>query len=363
MSHMVYTTADGRYSMAYKGEIPWHQLGQEVKGLATEEEWALAAALDFELNDSKVLFLDDSQQAQVMGDQKVLYRSDTKEALSIVHKSYKVVQPIEVLKFFREQVEAHEMEIETAGSLFGGRKIWALAKINQDILVGDRKREKDIVSPYFLLVTSCDKSLRTMVKRVDIRVVCWNTMDAALGRGGDYATLTHRSEFNAENQDRMKAEIGMIAENIEKEQEVFNHMAETKISTRDALGFFMKVLTPSIDQDNVDLAKLSTRKLQQVFNAYQQSPGSDLYTAKDTLWGAVNAVTHIVDHNPAARSNNARLDNAWFGQGNGQKNRAIDLAAKIIEREEKKNILDEILGTAKDSDVADIDNVIKLFAA
>lgn len=61
-------------------------------------------------------------------DSKVLYHSDTLEPLSVVSQRYNVVQPHERLHFYQNLVEIDGFELETAGSLKGGRKLWALAR-------------------------------------------------------------------------------------------------------------------------------------------------------------------------------------------------------------------------------------------
>lgn len=64
-------------------------------------------------------------------DQKVLYRSDTKAPLSVVSARYQVVQPREILEFYRDLTEVGGFELETAGVLKEGREFWALAKTGQ----------------------------------------------------------------------------------------------------------------------------------------------------------------------------------------------------------------------------------------
>jgi hypothetical protein len=62
---------------------------------------------------------------------RAAYRSDTKAALSVVSSRYQVVQPKEILEFYRDLTEISGFELETAGVLKEGKKIWALAKTNQ----------------------------------------------------------------------------------------------------------------------------------------------------------------------------------------------------------------------------------------
>ena len=65
---------------------------------------------------------------RTFADNKVLYRSDTHAPLSVVSQRYQVVQPREILEFYRDLTEISGFELETAGRFKGGRKIWALAK-------------------------------------------------------------------------------------------------------------------------------------------------------------------------------------------------------------------------------------------
>lgn len=60
-----------------------------------------------------------------------------------------MVQPHEVLHFYQDLVEVGGFELETAGSLKGGRKLWALAKTGRDMELKDGDRVKS----YQLLAT------------------------------------------------------------------------------------------------------------------------------------------------------------------------------------------------------------------
>lgn len=86
--------------------------------------------MDWQLKEAKVMFNAAEQGNEVLAlrdnpDAKVLFRSDTLEPLSVVSPRYKVVQPSEILEFYRDLVAAGRFEIETAGVFKSGRKIWA----------------------------------------------------------------------------------------------------------------------------------------------------------------------------------------------------------------------------------------------
>src|SRR3546814_12556175 len=110
-------------------------------------------------------------------EQKVLYRSDTKAPLAVVSKRFQVVQPGEILEFYRDLTEVGGFELETAGVLREGRKFWALARTGQSVSLKGRDR----VDGYLLLATACDGTLATTAQFTSVRVVCKNTLSIALG--------------------------------------------------------------------------------------------------------------------------------------------------------------------------------------
>ena len=62
-------------------------------------------------------------------------------------------------------VKAGGFELETAGVLKGGRKLWALARTGQESAL----RGGDKVKAYLLLATSCDGSLCTTAQFTSVR--------------------------------------------------------------------------------------------------------------------------------------------------------------------------------------------------
>ena len=128
MAHLVET-------MAYANTTPWHGLGNRLSAKQPIDVWAEQSGLSFEIKETPVRFMSESAASldSIMSfpEQKVLFRSDTNAPLSVVSNRYQVVQPREILEFYRDLTEISGFELETAGVLKGGRKIWALARTNQ----------------------------------------------------------------------------------------------------------------------------------------------------------------------------------------------------------------------------------------
>src|ERR1039458_7300046 len=126
MTHEI-DVSSGKPAIAYVGEKPWHELGEKLPEGASIDTWLRAARLDWELKRLPVQYLVDGS-LRMMEDRFVLVRNDTNAALSVVSGDYQIVQPREVLEFYRELVATYGYALETSGALDGGRKVWALAK-------------------------------------------------------------------------------------------------------------------------------------------------------------------------------------------------------------------------------------------
>ena len=122
MAHELSSRANGFVEMAYVGQTPWHGLGQSLTEGASIEEWKKQAGMDWSINQAKVQFQSAKGALSAFDGNQVLFRSDTKQPLSIVSDDYKIVQPGEVLEFFKDLVGNAGMVLETAGVLFGGRR-------------------------------------------------------------------------------------------------------------------------------------------------------------------------------------------------------------------------------------------------
>ena len=119
MAHELQSATD----MAYIGETPWHGLGNRLPANQPIEVWQKQAGMDWQIKETDVLFnVSDEGNFHVKAnpDAKVLYRSDNHAPLSVVSQRYKVVQPHDVLEFYRDLVSAGGFELETAGVLKAG---------------------------------------------------------------------------------------------------------------------------------------------------------------------------------------------------------------------------------------------------
>lgn len=314
--------------MAYVGATPWHGLGSRLTEKQPLEVWQQEAGMNWQIQDSPVHFK--SEAAGHLGsihtflEQKVLYRSDTKAPLSVVSNRYQVVQPREVLEFYRDLTEFSGYELETAGVLKGGRKFWALARTCQAVTL----KGNDQVNGYLLLATSCDGTLATTATPTTVRVVCNNTLSISLNGATHAIKVPHSTRFDPRT---VKKQLGIAVSQWDEFMYRMRILAERRVQSKEALGFFMDVLCDTSPHDPIPEVLPNKRAMEKVQSLYEgKGRGADLLSARDTAWGLLNAVTEYVDHERRARSSEYRMDSAWFGQGAVIKQKALDAALQLV---------------------------------
>lgn len=314
--------------VAYVGETPWHQLGSALPPKQPIEVWAQKAGMDWTIQETPVRFM--AERAGALGsiltfpEQKVLYRSDTKAPLSVVGSRYQVVQPKEVLEFYRDLTESSGFELETAGVLKQGRKFWALARTGKEASL----KGSDVVRGYVLLATSSDGSLATTATPTTVRVVCQNTLAIALNGASRAVRVPHSTVFDAQ---AVKKELGIAVSNWDAFIYRMKTLSERKVKSHEALNYFLNVMCKTDGHANVDQKLMNERALKRAQALYEgQGAGAELASAKGTAFGLLQAVTQHVDHERRARTQDHRMDSAWFGQGAALKQRALDHAVQLV---------------------------------
>ena len=316
MAHLI-DLSNHRPNIAYFGTKPWHGLGTELPAGQPLEAWRVAAGLNFNYELAPVQFLN----VEVFPDRRVVYRSDTLAPISIVSNQYHPVQPGEVLEFFRDLTEEHGFEMETAGALKGGALVWALARTGRDFALG----ANDVTKQYVLLMTSCDKTLATRATLTSVRVVCWNTLSAALRQEAANLIVTnHSTRFDAQ---AVKTNLGLVDTTWSDFAAAADRMASRPLKEMDAqeaiIAIFGDPEAPADKQPN-------QRAMNQVIDLFHgRGKGAGLPSASGTTWGLLHACTEYVDHHAPERKEGSRLASAWTGRGDQLKRRALDACLKL----------------------------------
>jgi phage/plasmid-like protein (TIGR03299 family) len=314
--------------MAYVDETPWHGLGNRLLPGQSIDVWAHQAGMDWRIESADVRYAASGNglgSIHAFSEQKVLYRSDTQAPLSVVSRRFQVVQPSEILEFYRDLVKVGDFELETAGVLKEGRKFWALAKTGQSACL----KGHDKVNGYLLLATACDGTLATTAQFTSVRVVCNNTLAVALREGDGAVKVPHRSQFDAQ---AVKRQLGIAISSWDGFMARMKALAECRVRDEAVEAFLRRVLTYPVnsngDGNTIAVNDRALKSVQELYNG--QGKGSNMASANGTAWGLLNSVTEYVDHHRRARSDDHRLDAAWFGQGAAIKQKAWDEALRLV---------------------------------
>jgi len=300
------------------GPSPWHNIGTELDNPATAREAIDAAGLNYTVVKKPLIEVMELNNPLDVSERWATVRTDTGDVLGIVGDDYEPIQNRDAFTFFDHLVRAGEAIYETAGVIGRGERVWVLAKLPGYIKV----HGNDIVGKYLLLTNSHDGSSLVRVKLTPIRVVCNNTLTAALQGAGE--VHIHFTLKPVEDRKQALSLLGLSNSLYEQLDTTFNHMSLTKISDKQLLDY-VKALVPDNEADEENAKNQGIRRT--VLELYESGQGASL--SRGTLWGAFNCVTEYTDHemegNPATR-----LESIWFGRGEQLKMKAFQLAGRMM---------------------------------
>ena len=316
MAHELTIRADGFAEIAFAGDTPWHGLGQSISEDSSIDTWQVQAGLNWTIDDAPVQYISSSGVHTFKG-QRVLHRSDTGTALSVVSDRYHPVQPRQVLEFFKELVDVAGFKIQVAGTLMGGKRMWAIANTGR---FGEVTKD-DGVGGFMLLSTSCDRTLATTARFTTIRVVCNNTLTRAIANDNPAVSFTHLTKWDRE---KMTQRIMSEVDSFGSFMTTAKLLQAKQMNVKAAEKFLSDLITPWSQIKDLSFDVTKNRQYQAILALFDGgAKGSNM--AGHTKWGMLNAVTEYYDHHAASRNDDARLNSAWFGTGSRIKADAVQL--------------------------------------
>jgi phage/plasmid-like protein (TIGR03299 family) len=331
---------NGFVEHAYRGQAGWTGLGNVIEHGDDLDTIIRKGGLDWEVVRSRCRYIDEAGTLHTLDDKIVTFRSDNKAALGVVSNNYQVVQPRQVAEFFRDLLAGSGLEIETLGTLQGGKRVWCMAKCD----VAKQVVKGDYVAPYVLVSTSMDGTMATTVRFTTVRVVCHNTLRMAMGASkGGIVTVRHSSVFDIKRAQEematyhdcfnqwMVAAQTLQAKNVSEDYarallaDLFGKKAKVPESAPVLVTKDNAMVLPQTDfqallgqsakiAENVKISKAEA----DILGLFQGNAiGNDIKGVAGTGWGLLNAITQYVDHGTAnsRMSQENRLQSAWFGQG------------------------------------------------
>lgn len=315
MSHDL-NVVDGKVSMAYAGKKPWHNLGTQVSERMTTAEALKLGGLDFEVVKTPLFTrFQDGFVTDGLEEHYATMRTDTKQVLGTVKGRYNVVQNKDCFSFFDAIIDKGAAIIETVGALGRGERLWAMAKLPQDIVVKD----KDVVNLYLLLAASHDGTTSIKAKFTPTRVVCQNTLSGAL-QGGCDVSIRHTEQASTKLVEAHRL-MGIVSKQVEETQIAYNKMAKKEI-TLDAMDTYLNKLF----FENKEVSKQGENKKDTVIKLFNSGKGNE----GKTIWDLYNGVTEYIDHHKVTHNNGSNWVASNFGSGIAVRDKAFDMALAMI---------------------------------
>jgi phage/plasmid-like protein (TIGR03299 family) len=323
MAHNInFNEQTGKHAFFSTKQPAWHGLGQIVQDYPTSAQAIAFAGLDYEVVKAQLFAKGaDPLISFAVPDQYATMRTDNNAVFGVVGKDYQIVQNTEAFAFFDAIVGGGDgIMYETAGALGSGERIFITAKLPGYIRVGNGD---DVTEKYIFLTTSHDGSGSITAAFTPVRIVCQNTLNAALRSASNVVRIRHTG--GAKERLEQAHKVMGLADRLSVQLEgIFNEWAEVKIQDTEVKKLIQLALCPN--KETLDLLKKGAEEeLSAVYkNAceaayeYAMADGTQvMQTTKGTLFGAYNAVTGYYQNVRSFKTSEDKVKSILLG-GTGQ---------------------------------------------
>jgi phage/plasmid-like protein (TIGR03299 family) len=347
MAHNLAKKENGEYAYVGAHTPAWHKLGATLANAFDAKTALEQGGLNFNViklpkhynapttkNDSIEITAPDSYF--LLREDRVR-NVDGSGILGECGKNYHIVQNEDLFSTFDFLVEKDALIYETAGVLGNGERVWIMAKLPNDIVVGPGK--KDLIESYVLITNAHTGKHSANVLITPVRVVCANTLTAALTGSKNIITIRHFKNATQKLQEAHKA-LNFSTKYYSELKKKFNEMYLHKITDKQLLNYIYKTLKV---KDPEEIATKKQNQVNAILDLVESGSGAEL--TRGTLWGAYQGVTEYADHYKVIRNsqndngvkNSKVLDSIWFGESAKLKQTAFTLAQSVLFGKDKLN--------------------------
>lgn len=323
----------GTYSFASHAEKAWHGLGQVVKNVMTWQEAMELANMNYEVNKSQACIMIETPSGIVFPEFKDrfgTYRTDTNDLLGMVSDRYEIVQNKDAFTFFDSIIDAGEAIFETAGVLGNGEKIFVTAKLPEDMLVNGEVCEK-----YIILTSSHDGTSGIIAGLTTVRIVCNNTLQAALSSLSNKVSIRHTMGAKERLSEAYKV-MGIASIYMTEVESIFNKMANVGLEKGKLKEYIFDVMKPeyvpvtATEEEQVKISANLINKVDSIFDFAMNHPTQNTAAAGGTVWGAYNAISGYYNFIKEYKTDEQKFTNQMFGNDSKKIAKAFDKALQLI---------------------------------
>lgn len=264
----------------------WHNLGITIDEAKSSAEALKISQLDWTVRQEPVEVL-----GSAVPDYRANVRSSDNAVLGIVGRKYRNVQPHEAFAFTDELLAASDTRYETAGSLFGGRRIWLLARMPETEIAGSA------IAPYVFFTTTFDGSTSTIAGMTPTVIVCANTLSYAIAGAPRTWRLRHSASLRdkVSEAQRTLGLAGQYMQALGADAEALRAKALSRAAVQRIVD---QVWPGANDEDATERERSNVRAFHaQFWEAFAQ-PDLDNYNAfgQPTAWTVMQAAADVASH-------------------------------------------------------------------
>jgi len=333
MAHQLDETYGLDQSMVYVGDLPWHQHGTQIPpGVTVNEAIAACPAVDFETKLEALFYDPEWADGEKDGDfvshsidsHRVVVRSDTGAPLGVVGYRYSPIQIRDQWKGLDPLIEVGLAQIESMGSVQGGRRVWGLVRINSEKIPEWNALVDEVgeIDTYALTLDVKDGTGAAIIAPTGVRVVCKNTMEAATGSLTRCVRVPHIGDTEVKIRAAADTMWGSIVESFKRLSTRYRMLAKIQLHDTDHEKLVQDVVAtvptdPKVfaSQGRFDGAVARAElKRSEVRRLWYEGAG---HVGDGSAWEALNGAVECLDHNQAGAFRNPKGDAKIVSMLNG----------------------------------------------
>lgn len=281
----------------------WHGLGEIVEKAMTSEEAIKLGRLDYDVVTVPMFVNVEGVEGNIEVPEKfATMRTDKNTVLGVVGNRYKVVQNRDAFSFFDEIVGKGCAMFETAGVLGKGERIFVTAKMPEVIRIAGTD---DLTEVYVMLTSSHDGSGSVIAAVTPVRVVCQNTLNAALRNTVSRVAIRHTTSAKSKLEEAHKL-LGISHKYVTEVNEMFNVLAKKSVTDAQVKDLVEKLFKSEKD-DSTRIKNIREAVMTSYFSGIGQNQ------IIGTAWGAYNGITHYLDHVQNYKTGDVKFDSLMNG--------------------------------------------------
>lgn len=314
-----FNEANNQHSFFSVKEKAWHGLGKIVDSYPTSAEALHFAGLDF-IVEKRKLFCDSKPVNMIQSlldvpDHFATVRTDTNQVLGVVGKEYEIVQNVDAFNFFDAIVGGDGIQYETAGALGNGERIFITAKLPHYIKVD----KEDLIEQYLFLTTSHDGYGSITAAFTPVRIVCQNTLNAAMRTHTNAIKIRHTA--NAKQRlDTAHTVLGISNTLSTQLEEIFTNWKKVQITDPELLRLIQLAMAPDkevlkqvIQGNSEEYSTVFNNTCNAIFEYAQTNSTQQTNSTKGTLFGAYNAVSGYFQNVRNYKDPEAKIKSILYG--------------------------------------------------